>query len=129
GKENEGWKLITTQLNHERVGLAAFSGICEGQLDDVREWLKDQVTADGTPLADEAWVRSLLATSTARLRAMRLMNWKLVETTAQGSLDPGSASAAKVFATETVIDVYRSLLEIVGGNATRISDAPWNFDT
>lgn len=129
GKENEGWKLITTQLNHERVGLAAFSGICEGQLDDVREWLKDQVTADGTPLADEAWVRSLLATSTARLRAMRLMNWKLVETTAQGSLDPGSASAAKVFATETVIDVYRSLLEIVGGNAIRISDAPWNFDT
>lgn len=129
GKENEGWKLITTQLNHERVGLAAFSGICEGQLDDVREWLKDQVTAYGTPLADEPWVRSLLATSTARLRAMRLMNWKLVETTAQGSLDPGSASAAKVFATETVIDVYRSLLEIVGGNATRISDAPWNFDT
>ncbi|PJJ45120.1 alkylation response protein AidB-like acyl-CoA dehydrogenase [Glutamicibacter mysorens] len=129
GKENEGWKLITTQLNHERVGLAAFSGICEGQLDDVREWLKDQVTADGTPLADEPWVRSLLATSTARLRAMRLMNWKLVETTAQGSLDPGSASAAKVFATETVIDVYRSLLEIVGGTATRITDAPWNFDT
>ena len=129
GKENEGWKLITTQLNHERVGLAAFSGICEGQLDEVREWLKDQVTADGTPLGDEPWVRSLLATSTARLRALRLMNWKLVETTAQGSLDPGSASAAKVFATETVIDVYRSLLEIVGGTATRISDAPWNFDT
>ncbi|MGH3652102.1 acyl-CoA dehydrogenase family protein [Glutamicibacter sp.] len=129
GKENEGWKLITTQLNHERVGLAAFSGICEGQLDEVRAWLKDQVTADGTPLGDEPWVRSLLATSTARLRAMRLMNWKLVETTAQGSLDPGSASAAKVFATETVIDVYRSLLEIVGGTATRISDAPWNFDT
>ena len=129
GKENEGWKLITTQLNHERVGLAAFSGICEGQLDEVREWLKDQVTADGTPLGDEPWVRSLLATSTARLRAMRLMNWKLVETTAQGSLDPGSASAAKVFATETVIDVYRSLLEIVGGTATRITDAPWNFDT
>ncbi|MFK0082921.1 acyl-CoA dehydrogenase family protein [Glutamicibacter sp. NPDC090743] len=129
GEENEGWKLITTQLNHERVGLAAFSGICEGQLDEVRTWLKDQVTADGTPLGDEPWVRSLLATSTARLRAMRLMNWKLVETTAQGSLDPGSASAAKVFATETVIDVYRSLLEIVGGTATRISDAPWNFDT
>ncbi|MHA7225639.1 acyl-CoA dehydrogenase family protein [Glutamicibacter soli] len=129
GKENEGWKLITTQLNHERVGLAAFSGICEAQLDEVREWLKDQVIADGTPLGDEPWVRSLLATSTARLRAMRLLNWKLVETTAQGSLDPGSASAAKVFATETVIDVYRSLLEIVGGTATRISDAPWTFDT
>lgn len=129
GKENEGWRMITTQLNHERVGLAAFSGICEGLLDDVTEWVRDQKTAAGAPLAGEAWVRQLMATSTARLRAMRLMNWKLVETTARGDLDPGSASAAKVFATETVIDVYRSLLEVVGSGAARITDGPWRFDT
>jgi hypothetical protein len=24
GKENGGWRLITLQLNHERIGLAAF---------------------------------------------------------------------------------------------------------
>lgn len=129
GKENEGWHLITTQLNHERVGLAAFSGICEGLLDDVTAWARDQKTAAGSPLTAEPWVRQLLATATARLRAMRLMNWKLVETTARGELDPGSASAAKVFATETVVDVYRSLLEVVGAGATRITDGPWRFDT
>jgi alkylation response protein AidB-like acyl-CoA dehydrogenase len=129
GKENEGWQMITTQLNHERVGLAAFSGICEGLLDDVREWVVDQQTAEGKPLGGEPWVRHLLATSTARLRAMRLMNWKLVETTARGELDPGSASAAKVFATETVVDVYRSLLEVVGSGASRVTSAPWRFDT
>ena len=27
GDENEGWRMITTQLNHERVGLAAWSGL------------------------------------------------------------------------------------------------------
>ena len=27
GAENEGWRMITTQLNHERVGLAAWSGL------------------------------------------------------------------------------------------------------
>lgn len=129
GKENQGWQMITTQLNHERVGLAAFSGICEGLLDDVREWVVEQQTAEGTPLGAEPWVRHLLATSTARLRAMRLMNWKLVETTARGELDPGSASAAKIFATETVVDVYRSLLEVVGSGASRITSAPWRFDT
>lgn len=129
GKENQGWQMITTQLNHERVGLAAFSGICEGLLDDVRAWVGEQQTADGKPLAAEPWVRHLMATSTARLRAMRLMNWKLVETTTRGELDPGSASAAKVFATETVVDVYRSLLEVVGSGASRITNAPWRFDT
>ncbi len=129
GTENAGWQMITTQLNHERVGLAAFSGICEGLLDDVRAWVGEQQTADGKPLAAEPWVRHLMATSTARLRAMRLMNWKLVETTTRGELDPGSASSAKVFATETVVDVYRSLLEIVGSGASRITNAPWRFDS
>lgn len=129
GKENEGWQMITTQLNHERVGLSAFSGICEGLLEDVNAWVKEQRTADGKPLDSEPWIRQLMATSTARLRAMRLMNWKLVETIARGDLDPGAASAAKVFATETVVDVYRSLLEVVGSGATRITDGPWRFDT
>ena len=27
GEENQGWTMITTQLNHERVGLAAWSGL------------------------------------------------------------------------------------------------------
>ncbi|PRB70394.1 acyl-CoA dehydrogenase family protein [Arthrobacter sp. MYb213] len=129
GEENKGWQMITTQLNHERVGLAAYSGICEGMLDNVRDWVVGQKTAEGTPLAHEPWVRQLLASSTARLRAMRLMNWQLVETVERGELSPGIASAAKVFATETVIDVYRALLEIVGPSALRVSDSPWRFDS
>lgn len=129
GVENGGWRMITSQLNHERVGLAAYSGICEGMLDDVREWTREQTTADGGTLADQSWVRSLLAEATARLRAMRLMNWHLVESTAGGEVNPGDASAAKVFATETVIDVYRQLLEITGSAGLRITDQPWRMDT
>lgn len=129
GQENGGWRMITTQLNHERVGLAAFSGICEGLLEDVREWVAHQEDALGNTLGTVPWVRRLLAESTARLRAMRLMNWRLVETTARGELDPGSASAAKVFATETVVEVYRSLLQIVGPTGLRVTESPWAFDT
>lgn len=129
GEENGGWRLITTQLNHERVGLAAFSGICEGLLEDVRTWAENRDTVRGNKLSAEPWVRQTLAVATARLRAMRLMNWRLVETTAKGALDPGQASAAKVFATETVVDVYRSLLQVLGPKGLRITDAPWSFDT
>ena len=129
GEENGGWRLITTQLNHERVGLAAFSGICEGLLEDVRAWAEQRDTVRGTKLSTEPWVRQTLAVATARLRAMRLMNWRLVETTATGALDPGQASAAKVFATETVVDVYRSLLQVLGPKGLRITESPWSFDT
>ena len=37
GEENQGWSLITNQLNHERVTLCS-SGVIDRQLHDVREW-------------------------------------------------------------------------------------------
>ncbi|MCF8588853.1 acyl-CoA dehydrogenase family protein [Gordonia liuliyuniae] len=128
GEVNGGWRMITTQLNHERVGLAAYSGMCEGFLDDVRAWANEQRTADGGRLSDQGWVRSLLAEATAQLRAMRLMNWRLVSAAADGDVHPGNASAAKVFATESVVDVYRKLLEITGARGLRVTDEPWRFD-
>ncbi len=42
GQENRGWEMITTQLNHERIGLAALSGMCEGMLEDTIEWADGQ---------------------------------------------------------------------------------------
>ena len=35
GDENEGWRMITTQLNHERVGLAAWSGFASQLYEEV----------------------------------------------------------------------------------------------
>ena len=37
GEENQGWKLITTQLNHERVMLGP-AGRIEGLRDRVIDW-------------------------------------------------------------------------------------------
>ena len=48
GEENEGWRLITNQLNHERVTLCS-SGIVERALDEVREWAQQTQLADGSP--------------------------------------------------------------------------------
>src|SRR4051794_6928906 len=55
GQENEGWRMITTQLNHERVGLAALGGLGRRLYEEVIDW----VTAEG--LWDQAWVRLDLA--------------------------------------------------------------------
>ena len=38
GEENEGWRMITTQLNHERVGLAAWSGLALSLYEDIVAW-------------------------------------------------------------------------------------------
>ena len=68
GDENEGWRMITTQLNHERVGLAA----------------------------------------------MRLLNWRMATQVEAGHVTAADSSAVKVYGTECVIEVFRSLLGVLG---------------
>ncbi len=108
GAENEGWRMITTQLNHERVGLAARGGHAQKLFEDVVEW------ARSSGVIDVPWVQMDLARCRARLDAMTLLNWKMVAAVAADSLNPADSSAVKVYGTETHVEVYRLLLGIVG---------------
>lgn len=119
GEVNTGWKLITMQLNHERVGLAALSGLTERLVDDVTDWAR--VTPSGLDdtscMIDLAWVQSDLARCRALLEATRLMTWKLVKAVSDNTLGPAEASSVKVFGTETAVQVYRMLQGILGARA------------
>ena len=114
GKENEGWKLVTLQLNHERIGLAAFSSFAQKMLDEVIEWARKTEGEDGRPVSEKPWVQASLAEAFARLDAMKVLNWRLAWDTERGEVNPTRASAAKVYSTETLIEVYRLLLEVLG---------------
>jgi len=124
GKENEGWKLITLQLNHERIGLAAFSGLAHKLLDDVREWAHKTEDEDGRPVAEKGWVQTCLAEVYARLEAMKVMNWRMAWELERGEVNPARASAAKVYSTETLREVYRRLLEVLGAAGTIKDGSP-----
>src|SRR5664279_4626732 len=65
GAENEGWKLITNQLNHERVAICPVSGILRS-LTEVRRWAQDEKCADGSHVIDRQWVQVHLARLQAR---------------------------------------------------------------
>ena len=116
GEINGGWKLITMQLNHERVGLAALSGLTERLLDDVTTWCR--VTPSGSghdqKMIDVPWVQADLAKSHALLDAIRLMTWKLAKAVSDNTLGPAEASGVKVFGTEKAVEVYRTLQGILG---------------
>jgi alkylation response protein AidB-like acyl-CoA dehydrogenase len=113
GEENGGWKLITNQLNHERVTLVS-SGSIGRYLRQVREWAQQTKRPDGSLVIDQEWVRISLARLHARLEALRLMNWEVASSATEGSLAPQDASAMKVFGTEFNLECIRGLMEIVG---------------
>ena len=114
GGENQGWRLITTQLNHERVTLAAHGTMAIRALHDVRRWSAETKLADGRRVVDLGWVRTLLARTHARLDAMKLLNWQMVDALDKGTLTPQDASAAKVHGSEARRDAYAALMEVVG---------------
>lgn len=114
GGVNGGWKLITTQLNHERVGLAAFGSACYSRTEKVIDWARSTETSDGRKMLDLPWVQHNLAEVFARIEAMKLLNWRMAAALETGFVNPADASAVKVYGTEVVLEVYRLLQEIVG---------------
>ena len=114
GLENMGWHLITMQLNHERIGLAAFSSYAQRLYDDTVEWARKTEAEDGRPVGAKPWVQSCLGEAHARLEAIKLFNWRMAWELERGQLQPAMASAAKVHSSEAVIEVYRLLLEVTG---------------
>jgi alkylation response protein AidB-like acyl-CoA dehydrogenase len=123
GDENEGWRLITNQLNHERVTLCS-SGIVERALTDVRRWAQQSKLADGSRVIDQEWVQINLARVHSRLEFLRLINWKIASQAAKGALQPADASATKVFGTEFYLEAFRLLMEILGQNSYLKETAP-----
>ncbi|MEV5972072.1 acyl-CoA dehydrogenase family protein [Streptomyces sp. NPDC051921] len=127
GPENGGWGLITNQLNHERVALAAIGMQAE---DFYASALRSARTPDpvtGRRRIDEPWIRIRAAEAHARLAATRLLNWRLVGDVGAGRLAPGDASGVKFAGTESAVEVYRMCQEIAGGAGLVRAGSPGAF--
>ena len=114
GAENGGWRMITSQLNHERVALGAGNGAALALLEATVEWAAATRRPDGGAVLDQDWVRLELARAHARLEAVRLLNHRMAAMLESGEPGPADSSTVKVLTSETVIEVYRILLGVLG---------------
>ncbi|MDP9092311.1 MAG: acyl-CoA dehydrogenase family protein [Actinomycetota bacterium] len=111
GQENEGWRLITTQLNHERVMLGP-AGRIAGLYERVHSWAS-RPGPDGVAPLSYPDVRRALAQTHAICRINELLNWQVGSRSAH-EVDVADASATKVFSSERAQHVFRLLEEVVG---------------
>lgn len=115
GELHGGWRLITSQLNHERVGLGAWGINAVRLFEETLAWARAE--QDGARPLDQPWVRQAMARAYAYLDARRLVNYRMAWAMDQGEPNPALASAAKVYGTECMIEVCRLLLEVLGTGA------------
>jgi alkylation response protein AidB-like acyl-CoA dehydrogenase len=122
GAENQGWKIITNQLNHERVAICPSSGLLRS-LTDVRRWAQEHELGDGRAVMDHEWVQVTLAEVHAKIEVLKLFNWKVAWASDKG-LNPADASATKVYGTELALEVYGALLGVVGQAGYLVEGSP-----
>jgi alkylation response protein AidB-like acyl-CoA dehydrogenase len=113
GELNKGWKLITGQLNHERVTICS-PGMLESVYDEVLEWSRETKLTDGRRVIDQEWAQINLARVHAGLEFLRLSNWKVAWQATEGELNVADASGIKVFGTEWYLESFRLMMEIMG---------------
>jgi alkylation response protein AidB-like acyl-CoA dehydrogenase len=117
GELHGGWKLITSQLNHERLGLGTWSDKVVALFRRVYLWARAR-DEQGRRAMDKAWVRSSLAECYARLEAMRLINMRIAADLKLDRMSVALSSTTKVFGSESAIEILRKLAAIVGANGS-----------
>ena len=109
GEENGGWRLITTQLNNERVMLGP-AGRVGSIYDRVHDWAA-KPGADGVTPIDHDDVKRALGEIYAMWRINELLNWQVAA--AGDDVNIADAAATKVFGTERIQRIGRLAEEIV----------------
>ncbi|MFC7752479.1 acyl-CoA dehydrogenase family protein [Tsukamurella soli] len=132
GELDQGWRLITNQLNHERVALTSAAPL-QDSLRQVTEWARQTRLPDGARVIDAEWVQLHLAHVHAHAEYLKLRNWRIAWAADRAHLTgdgddqaygPAGASATKVFGTEYATEAYRLLMEVLGSAAIVRSGSP-----
>jgi alkylation response protein AidB-like acyl-CoA dehydrogenase len=110
GEENAGWRLITTQLNNERVMLGP-AGRTAGIYDRLHEWAS-KPGGDGVTPIDHQDVKRALGEIYSMWRVNELLNWQVAA--AGEEINVADAASTKVFGTESIQYIGRLAEEIVG---------------
>lgn len=123
GKVNGGWKVITSQLNHERIVLAAMSVISRKQFGYVTKLLSTP-NANGKRAIDDPQVASRVGNLWARLQAVEVLNLRNSQNVDDNTIDVGLASGSKVFSSLEQIRILRELQELAGDDAAVQFESP-----
>jgi alkylation response protein AidB-like acyl-CoA dehydrogenase len=113
GQPNQGWSLITSQLNLERLALVNH-GPVEELYKNVLKLASTTKINNDQYLTDFSWVKHNFAQVYSGIEALKLICWKQTWIMESGQLNMAEASVAKVYGSEFFIEAYRLLMEIMG---------------
>ena len=115
GEENQGFKVIMTNFNSERMGMAIHMEACARVcLEEAVNWARERQTF-GRRLGDHQVIRHKIAMMKQKINATQAYIRVCNESIARGEPNPGDIALLKVQASEVMEFCAREALQILGG--------------
>lgn len=115
GEEGDGFKIALAALDHGRIGIAAQAvGIAQAAIDECVEYSK-QREQFGRPISKFQAIQWKLADMETRTEAARLLVYEAAAAADSGGRFSKEAAMAKLFASETAMDVAIDGVQVHGG--------------
>ncbi len=116
GVEGQGFKQVMNGLEAERINVAARGlGIARAAFEEAIRYAQRRI-AFGKPIAEYQTIQNKLADMATRIEASRLLIYSACEKRDRGERCDLEAGMAKLFATETAVDVAFESMRILGAN-------------
>lgn len=116
GEEGQGWEIIGSNLELERIACAAgYLGCAQQAVDDALLYAT-QREQFGQPIYEFQVIKHMLADMQTEVDAARLIVYRAAATVAAGQNALREVSMAKLFASETLQKVSRQGIQILGGH-------------
>ncbi|WAG59462.1 acyl-CoA dehydrogenase [Clostridium estertheticum] len=115
GKEGRGFGIAMKTLDGGRIGVAAQAlGIAEGALEEATKYMKERKQF-GKPLAAFQGLQWMVAELDVKIEAAKLLVYKAAFNKDAGLSYTVEAARAKLFASETAMEVTTKAVQIFGG--------------
>jgi butyryl-CoA dehydrogenase len=115
GKLGKGFGIAMKTLDGGRIGIAAQAlGLAEGALEEAAKYMKERKQF-GKPLAAFQGLQWMMAELEVKVEASRLLVYKAAWNKDQGISYSLEAARAKLFASETAMEVTTKAIQIFGG--------------
>ncbi|MFZ5651552.1 MAG: acyl-CoA dehydrogenase [Bacillota bacterium] len=115
GMEGDGFRVAMALLDGGRIGIAAQGlGIAQGALDVALEYARQRVQF-GKPIIEQQAIGFMLADMATRVDAARMLVYRAARLKDMGLPHSKEAAMAKMYATDTAMDVTTNAVQILGG--------------
>ncbi len=116
GVEGRGFKQVMTGLESERINVAARGlGLARAAFEQAIEYAQQRVTF-GKPICEHQAIQLKLADMATKIEASQLLIYSAAEKKERGERCDLEVGMAKLFATETALDVSMEAMRILAGN-------------